>query len=83
MDLRWDDAHDGAPSATAYDEDRYLVGQVAFYDVVNGKGPGWLGYVRGERATGRCSRSALAKRLVEQRAPAILARHATKPPRPE
>jgi hypothetical protein len=31
-----------------------LVGQVAFYDVVDGTGPGWVGYVHGHRVTGRC-----------------------------
>jgi hypothetical protein len=36
---------------------RQLVGQVAFYDVVDGTGPGWVGYVNGNRVTGRCSRS--------------------------
>jgi hypothetical protein len=36
---------------------RQLVGQVAFYDVVDGTGPGWVGYVHGNRVTGRCSSS--------------------------
>lgn len=64
-DLTWHDAHDGSPAQTGYRGDR-LVAQVAFYDVVAGRGPGWVGYVRGERVTGRCRTDAIARAAVER-----------------
>ena len=64
--IAWHDAHDGSPAQTGYDGDR-LVAQVAFYDVVGGLGPGWVGYVHGERVTGRCADSATARAAVEAR----------------
>ena len=44
-----------------------MVAQVAYYDVVAGKGPGWVGYGFGERVTGRCTSDKVARRLVEER----------------
>lgn len=55
MPLHWHDAHDGSPVMTGYRPDGTLWGQVAFYDVVDGAGPGWVGYVHGRRVTGCCS----------------------------
>jgi hypothetical protein len=49
---------------------RQLVGQVAFYDVVDGTGPGWVGYVHGHRVTGRCNGPQEACRGVEAAATA-------------
>jgi hypothetical protein len=49
---------------------RQLVGQVAFYDVVDGAGPGWVGYVHGNRVTGRCSGPEEARSGVEAAAAA-------------
>ena len=66
MALSWDPAHDGSPHMLGYDGQR-LVAQVAFYDVVAGRGPGWVGYVRGNRVTGRCLSSELAMHLVDHR----------------
>lgn len=65
MALRWDDAHDGSPAQLGYAGDR-LVAQVAFYDVVDGAGRGWVGYERGRRVTGRCPSSAAARAEVER-----------------
>ncbi len=66
LHLIWHDAHDGSPAQTGYVDGR-LVAQVAFYDVVGGSGPGWVGYVHGERVTGRCVDAAVARRAVEGR----------------
>lgn len=65
--MRWRDAHDGSPAQTGYDGET-LVAQVAYYDVVGGGGPGWVGYLHGERVTGRCPTDAGCRALVEQRA---------------
>lgn len=65
VELTWHDAHDGSPSQTGFRGVR-LVAQVAFYDVVGGGGPGWVGYVNGERVTGRCADSATARASVER-----------------
>jgi hypothetical protein len=64
--MEWLDAHDGSPAQTGYVDGR-LVAQVAYYDIVAGRGPGWVGYVRGERVTGRCTDSATARLVVEAR----------------
>jgi len=53
-----------------YDGDR-LVGQVAHYEVVASRGPGWVGYVQGERVIGRCGTAEVAERAVEERAPRV------------
>lgn len=66
MHLTWHDAHDGSPAQLGY-RGEFLVAQVAFYDVVGGGGPGWVGYANRERVTGRCSDSETARRLVEER----------------
>jgi hypothetical protein len=67
--LTWTPAHDGNEGTVwAYDAQHRLVGQVAFYDVVAGRGPGWVGYVRGHRVTGRCVTAQLAQELVAERA---------------
>jgi hypothetical protein len=59
--LRWEPAHEGnVGTLWAFDHERRLVGQVAFYDVVAGRGPGWVGYRRGIRVTGRCTSAELA-----------------------
>jgi hypothetical protein len=39
--------------------------------VVAGGAPGWVGYVRGHRVTGRCITAELAERLVAERAAAV------------
>lgn len=65
-DLTWHDAHDGSPSQTGFREGGFLVAQVAFYDVVGGGGPGWVGYLQGVRVTGRCADSAAARASVER-----------------
>ncbi len=65
-EFRWDDAHDGSPHQLAYRR-QHLVGQVAYYDVVNGGGPGWVGFLRGVRVTGRCLAPEVARRAVEDR----------------
>lgn len=62
----WHDAHDGSPAQFGYDGE-FLVAQVAFYDVVGGGGPGWVGYLHRERVTGRCRDSAAARAAVEGR----------------
>jgi hypothetical protein len=64
--MRWEQAHDGSPHRLGYRGDR-LVGQVAFYDTVNGGASGWVGYVHGARVTGRCTTPTLASELVERR----------------
>jgi hypothetical protein len=66
MAWRWDGAHDGSPHLLGFVGDR-LAGQVARYDVVDGAGPGWVGFVRGERVTDRCGTDEEARRLVELR----------------
>lgn len=65
MALRWDDAHDGSPWSTGYDGDR-LAAQVVRYDTVGGGAAGWVGYVLGERVTGRCTDMATAQGAVER-----------------
>lgn len=65
MVLDWHDAHDGSPAQTGYLDGR-LVAQVAYYDVVGGAGPGWVGYLRGERVTGRCIGAPVARASVER-----------------
>jgi hypothetical protein len=66
--LDWQPAHEGNPGTLwAYDEQRRLVGQVAFYDIVAGRGPGWVGYRSGHRVTGRCVSAEVAQRLVGER----------------
>lgn len=65
MALRWLDAHDGSPAMTCLDGDR-LVGQVAFYDMAAGEGPGWRGYVLGMPVGGRCSTAEEARAEVER-----------------
>ena len=66
--LRWTPAHEGNEGTLwAYDQAGRLVAQVAHYDVVAGRGPGWVGYRRGIRVTGRCTNAATAQRAVEDR----------------
>lgn len=65
MALRWDDSHDGSPAELGYDGAR-LDAQVAFYDVVDGGGRGWVGYHHGHRVTGRYPNSATSRREVER-----------------
>ncbi|MCU1356371.1 MAG: hypothetical protein JWM89_1789 [Acidimicrobiales bacterium] len=65
----WEPAPEGNEGTWwGYTCERHLVGQVAFYDLVAGVGPGWVGYRLGERVTGRCESAELAMRLVERRA---------------
>lgn len=68
MIITWQAAHDRSPVSHGFDLEHRLVGQVAFYDVVAGGGPGWVGYVHGQRVTGRCVTAELAQRLVAERA---------------
>jgi len=65
--MRWSTSHDGSPNMTAY-HGPYLYGQVARYDDVGGQGPGWVGYVHGQRVTGRCQSALDAQRIVESTA---------------
>jgi hypothetical protein len=69
MRLRWVGSHDGSPNVLGYDLTNRLIGQVAWYDIVAGRGPGWVGYVHGNRVTGRCQTVELAQILVAERAP--------------
>lgn len=68
MAITWDSSHEGTTPALLGFEGQCLVAQVARYDVVAGRGPGWVGYVRGERVTGRCISVEVAQRAVEARA---------------
>ncbi len=66
--LRWAQAHEGNEGTLwAYDAAGCLIGQVAHYDVVAGRGPGWVGYRHGQRVTGRCTTPEVAQRCVEDR----------------
>jgi hypothetical protein len=69
MGLRWDRSHEGTTPALLGYDGQYLVAQVARYDMVAGQGPGWVGYVRGIRVTGRCTTADVAQRAVEARRP--------------
>jgi hypothetical protein len=63
--LAWEPAHEGNPGTLwGYDRERRLVGQVAYFDVVAGDAPGWVGYRHGRRVTGRCRSAELACHLV-------------------
>lgn len=65
MGLSWTAAHDGAPVSYGFDG-ALRVGQVVFYDVARGEGPGWVGFVRGRTVTERCDDPAEAKAIVEE-----------------
>lgn len=65
--LAWEPAHEGNEGTLwGFDERRRLIAQIAFYDVVGGRGPGWVGYVRGERVSGRCQGPEVARAAVER-----------------
>lgn len=82
LELRWEGSHDGTPRRFGYDGD-FLVGAAAYYDVVGGGDPGWVGFVNWERVTGRCTSDLLAMQLVDERAAAHLERRARSRRRPE
>jgi hypothetical protein len=62
--LDWHQAHDGSPVAYAHDRD-HRVAQVVHYDIADGAGPGWIGYIRGRRATDRHDTADAARAAVE------------------
>lgn len=71
--LRWDDSHDGSPHQLGY-RGQHLVGQVAWYDRVEGGGPGWRGYLIGRPVTGRCGSVEEARAGVERAATGLVLR---------
>lgn len=81
MRLTWDRPHEGTTPALMGFDGAFLVGQVAYYDIVAGRCPGWVGYVCGTRVTGRCTTAEVAQRAVEDRFGDLMPRPRSRPRR--